>query len=144
MKIKIICLGKTKEPYIVAGINKFLQRISYYTKINFVELKPDNNRIFTDKIKRLSQGYIILLDVLGKELNSKQIADLIQEKSNSAYSEITFLIGGHSGFPNLAENVIDLRISLSRCTFTHQMIRLLLLEQIYRAYTILTGHPYHK
>ena len=126
------------------GINKFLERISVYSRVNFIELRPDNNRNFTEKIKKFARGYKILLDVGGKELSSEQFSSFIQDKLNQGSSEIDFFIGGHSGFPNLSEDRIDFRISLSRCTFTHQMIRLLLLEQIYRAFTILKGHPYHK
>jgi len=144
MKIKIICIGRIKEPYLLEGINKFLERISFYSSINFIELRTDNNRNFIEKIKKFAKGYKILLDVGGKELSSEQFSALIQERLNQGCSEIDFFIGGHSGFPNLSEEVIDFRISLSRCTFTHQMIRLLLLEQIYRAFTILKGHPYHK
>jgi len=126
------------------GINKFQERISFYSSINVIELKPENKRNFTEKIKRVARGYKILLDVGGKELSSEQFSTLIQDKLNQGCSEIDFFIGGYSGFPNLSEEVIDFRISLSQCTFTHQMIRLLLLEQVYRAFTILKGHPYHK
>jgi len=145
MKIKIICIGKTKEAYLLEGMNKFLERISFYTNsINIIELPPDNNRDFTEKIKKIAKGYKILLDVVGKELSSEQFSDLIQQRLNRGCSEIDFFIGGYSGIPTLSEELIDFRFSLSRCTFTHQMIRLLLLEQIYRAFTILKGHPYHK
>ena len=126
------------------GINNFLERISFYTSINLIELRPDHNRNFTEKIKKLAKGYKILLDVVGKELSSEQFSNLLQERLNRGCSEIDFFIGGYSGFPNLSEELIDFSLSLSRCTFTHQMIRLLLLEQIYRAFTILKGHPYHK
>lgn len=126
------------------GINKFLERISFYSRINVIELRPENNCDFTEKVKKTAKGYKILLDVGAKELSSEQFSAFIQEKLNQGCSEIDFFIGGHSGFPNLSEEIIDFRISLSRCTFTHQMIRLLLLEQIYRAFTIIKGHPYHK
>jgi 23S rRNA (pseudouridine1915-N3)-methyltransferase len=144
MNIKVICIGKTKESYLLEGIAKYLERISFYVNIQLFELKPENNRNFTEKIRKQIQGYTILLDVYGQELRSEAFASLIQKKLNQGCSEIDFLIGGYSGFPLLPEDLINQRISLSRCTLTHQMIRLLLLEQIYRAFTILKGHPYHK
>ncbi|MEW5802622.1 MAG: 23S rRNA (pseudouridine(1915)-N(3))-methyltransferase RlmH [bacterium] len=144
MKINIICIGKTEESYLREGIQKFLKRVSFYADVKFFELKPEKSRDLAEKIKKVTRGYKILLDVGGKELSSEQFAALIQEKMNQGCPEIDFLIGGHSGFPLPVKEVADLSISLSRCTFTHQMIRLLLLEQIYRAFTILQGHPYHK
>lgn len=144
MKIKIICIGKTEEGYLREGIQKFLKRISFYAHAELIELKPEKSPNLAEKIKKVTGGYKILLDIGGKELSSEQFAALIQERMNQGCPEIDFLVGGHSGFPLPAEKVADLSISLSRCTFTHQMIRLLLLEQIYRAFTILKGHPYHK
>jgi 23S rRNA (pseudouridine1915-N3)-methyltransferase len=144
MKIKVVCIGKTEEGYLQEGIQKFLKRISFYANAELCELKPEKIRNLADKIKKVTGGYKILLDVGGKELSSEQFAALIRERINQGCPEIDFLIGGHAGFPLPEEEVADLSISLSRCTFTHQMIRLLLLEQIYRAFTILKGHPYHK
>ena len=144
MRIKVICIGKTDEGYLKEGIQKFLKRISFYAKAELIELRPEKSRDIAEKIKSITRGYKILLDVGVKELSSEQFAALIQERINQGCPEIDFLIGGHSGFPLPAEEVADLSISLSRCTFTHQMIRLLLLEQVYRAFTILQGHPYHK
>lgn len=144
MRIKVICIGKTEEPYLLEGIEKFLKRTSFFADIKLFELKPEKSRQITEKIKKIATGYKILLDVQGKEFTSEQFAAFIQERMNRGCSEIDFLIGGYSGFPIPTEELADLRISLSRCTFTHQMIRLLLLEQIYRAFTILNGYPYHK
>ncbi|MEW6380358.1 MAG: 23S rRNA (pseudouridine(1915)-N(3))-methyltransferase RlmH [bacterium] len=144
MRIKVICIGKTEESYLREGIQKFLKRISFFVNAEIIELRPEKNRDLAEKIKKISKGYKILLDVGGKELSSEEFAALIQDGMNRGYPEIDFLVGGPSGFPLPSEAVADLSISLSRCTFTHQMIRLLLLEQIYRAFTILKGHPYHK
>jgi len=144
MEIKVICIGKTKESYLQQGIRKYLERISHYVTIQLFELKPEKNQKLAEKTRKLIQGYTILLDVFGQELSSEEFATLIQEKINQGCPEIDFLIGGYSGLPTLPEELIDLRISLSRCTFTHQLIRLLLLEQVYRSFTIMKGHPYHK
>ena len=144
MKIKVFCIGKTDESYLLEGIQKFLKRISFFADIELFELRPEKNRNVAEKIKKVAKGYKFLLDIRGKELSSDQFAALIKEKLDRGCPEIDFLIGGYSGFPVPTEELADFRISLSRCTFTHQMIRLLLLEQIYRAFTIMRGHPYHK
>lgn len=140
----MICIGKTEEPYLREGIDKFLKRISFFVPIELILFRPEKSQDLAEKIKKTAKGYKILLDVGGLELDSQQFAALIQDGINRGYPEIDFLIGGPSGFPLRSEMAINLSISLSRCTLTHQMVRLLLLEQIYRAFTILKGHPYHK
>ena len=99
MRIKVICIGKTEEGYLQEGIRKFLKRISFYANAELCELKPEKIRNLAEKIKKVTGGYKILLDVGGKELSSEQFAALIQERINQGCPEIDFLIGGHSGFP---------------------------------------------
>ena len=150
-KIKIICLGKTKQKFIKDGINEYLKRISGQYKIDFLIL-PDaklskNNSVEIVKKKEAeilqkhisSENILIVLDEKGKNFSSLEFADFIQK----AGKNIDFIIGGVYGLRENIKRKADLILSFSSFTFTHQMIRLLLTEQIYRAITIINGKKYH-
>jgi len=159
MKINIIAVGKIREKYIQVGINDFKKRLEKFCSVDIIEIaagKITNNQS-TKQIEQMkdSEGekildkipgtsYIIGLAVQGKPMTSKGLAKSIQNLQLQGYSEFTFIIGGAMG---LSENVldkVDYKLSLSHMTFTHQMIRLILMEQIYRALKIKRGEPYHK
>lgn len=159
MEVNIIAVGRIKENYIQAGINNFTKRLKRYTDVNIFEVKADkigNNlsgaeleQLKTREGKRVltkipADNYTIALSVRGKPMTSKGLASSIQNIQLKGYSKIAFIIGGTMG---LGQNVLDevnYVLSLSHMTFTHQMIRLILLEQVYRAFKILQGEPYHK
>ena len=155
MKIECLFLGKTKESFLIDGINEYVNRLKHYTTLSIKLIKNrskgrfDNNRIKEKEGELLldnvaKNSYLVVLDPGGKQLSSEGLADQITAWETQERNTITFLIGGPLG---LSKNVLqkaDMVLSLSRLTFTHDMSRLLLLEQLYRAYTIKRGEKYHK
>ncbi len=154
MNIKIICLGKTKQDFIKKGIDEYVKRISRFGKLtwkilpdvkltnsNTVDLvKAQESEIIKKKLN--PRDYIIALDEYGKQFGSVDFAKKLEAISISGKS-ITFIIGGVYGLHPDVIKLADLRLSFSKLTFTHQMIRLLISEQIYRAFTILNNKTYH-
>lgn len=150
--IKIICLGKVKEKYLQDGIDEYIKRISKYTQVKIVELedegiKDDKVALKKEKEKILkylnTKDYIIVLDISGKEMTSLEFADKI-DKTLIINSDITFIIGGSYGLDEEIKSLSNYRLSFSKMTFPHQLFRLILLEQIYRAYKINHNEEYHK
>lgn len=156
MKIKIIALGKVNEPYLKDGIDEFLRRIAPYTTIEVSELKPvevkDSNLIQhyldleADKILDLIKpsAFVVTLEIGGKMLSSEDFAIEINEIVNSGVNELIFVIGSSHGLSHKVSERADFKLSLSRMTFLHNFARLLLVEQIYRAFKIIKGETYHK
>lgn len=156
MKIKIIALGKIKEKFLKDGIDEFLKRIRPYSPIEIVELSTieikDEN--LTAKIleqegeKILAQikpnSYVITLEIEGVNFYSENFAQKLEEISNQGYGEIVFVIGSSCGLAKTVSERADLKFSLSKMTFLHQFARLILIEQIYRAFKIQKGETYHK
>ena len=156
MKIKIIALGKIKEKFLKEGIDEFLKRLTPYASVEIVELSPieikDEN--LTAKVleqegeKILAQikqnSYVITLEICGKTFSSEQFSQKIEEIANQGYNEIVFVIGSSCGIAPSVSNRADLKLSMSKMTFLHQFARLLLVEQIYRAFKIQKGETYHK
>lgn len=156
MKIKIIALGKIKEKFLKEGIDEFLKRLTPYASMEIVELSPieikDEN--LTDKIleqegeKILSNikqnSYVITMEINGTTFSSEKFAQKIEEISNQGYNEIVFVIGSSCGIAKSVSNRADFKLSLSKMTFLHQFARLLLVEQIYRAFKIQKCETYHK
>lgn len=149
--IKIITVGKIKEKYLTDEINEYLKRLSKYTKINLIEV-PDENfditkTLETEKksiLKYVSEkDYIITMEIEGKELSSIEFAKKIDEIQISN-SNICFIIGGSYGLSDEIKNMSNFKLSFSKMTFPHQLFRLILLEQIYRAYKINNNESYHK
>lgn len=150
--IKIICLGKVKEKYLQDGIDEYIKRISKYTQVKIIELedegiKDDKVALKKEKDKILkylnTKDYIIVLDISGKEMTSLEFADKI-DKTLIINSDITFIIGGSYGLDEEIKSLSNYRLSFSKMTFPHQLFRLILLEQIYRAYKINHNEEYHK
>lgn len=151
--IKIICVGKIKEKYLEDGIKEYFKRIEGFQKIQIIEVKefntPDiNKNIYNEgqliKEKISKDDYNITLEINGKKLDSVQLAKKIEEVQTYQSSNINFIIGGSNG---LSEEVIKMKnfsLSFSDMTFPHQLMRLILLEQIYRAFTIINHKEYHK
>ena len=150
--IKIICVGKIKEKYLVDAISEYSKRISKYSKIEIIELQ-DESQGETSKILKLEgekidkylspKDFVISLEIDGKSLTSVELANLIEEKQIE-YSNITFIIGGSYGIDNSIKEKANYHLSFSKMTFPHQLFRLLLLEQIYRSFKINNNESYHK
>jgi len=150
--IKIICIGKIKEQFYRDAIQEYLKRLSKYTKIELIELNDINNdniNIILEKerdeilSKIKEKEYIITLEIEGKELDSVELSNKINELQIKN-SNITFIIGGSYGIHNDIKNMSNYKLSFSKLTFPHQLFRVMLLEQIYRSYKILNNETYHK
>jgi 23S rRNA (pseudouridine1915-N3)-methyltransferase len=152
MKHEMIFLGKTKDSFISSGIDTYASRLKHYTQMTVRTLKEKNSggrSDITQEGKQLLQtvpaGWLVVaLDSRGKQYTSEKFADLISDWEQRGVKGVSYLIGGPTG---LSEEVIsraDVCLSLSKMTFTHDMVRMLLMEQIYRAYTIKGGEKYHK
>ncbi|MGV8091783.1 MAG: 23S rRNA (pseudouridine(1915)-N(3))-methyltransferase RlmH [Mangrovibacterium sp.] len=155
MKIKLIVIGKTDQPYLQDGINIFNKRIIHYLPYEF-QIIPDiksTKKLPESQQKekegclllaQLSQGdELILLDEHGKEFSSAGFARFLEKKMLGGTKTLVFAIGGPYGFSPKVCDAATLKISLSKMTFSHQMVRLIFTEQLYRALTILKGEPYH-
>lgn len=158
MKITIVCAGKIKEKYLSAGIAEFMKRLKPFAQVEIREIHeekmPDSpsdaekEQVLTREgeklLKLVPEGsYLFVLDVFGKEKSSEELAASIDKLGLSGRSNITFLIGGAFGLSSEVRKAADALLSFSRMTFTHQMVRLLLVEQIYRAFKINRGEKYH-
>lgn len=154
MKITMICIGKIDEQYIREGIQKYLNRIKHYITFTMVEI-PDvkNSKSMTQVLQKekegelflrhIQQGYVILLDEKGTEFRSVEFSKFLDQKMTTGVSHLYFLIGGPYGFSDKVRERANYSVSLSRLTFSHQMVRLFFVEQVYRAFTIMKGQPYH-
>ena len=150
--IKILCIGKIKESFFKDAILEYQKRLSKYTKIEILEGpdydlgNPDLNRkqekVFLLK-NILEKDYVITLEIEGKEFSSLKFAQKLEDIQNH-FSNITFVIGGSDGLEDEVKKRSNLRLSFSPMTFPHQLFRILLLEQIYRAYKIKNHESYHK
>ena len=158
MKITIVAAGKIKEKYLSAGINEFLKRLTPFATVKIVEIneeKMKDNPSEAEKKQVLQQegqrllrqvpegSYLFVLDVYGKQASSEELAEEIRQLGLSGRSSIAFLIGGAFGLSEEVRQAADFRLSFSPMTFTHQMVRLLLVEQVYRAFKINRGEKYH-
>ncbi len=156
MKIKIIALGKIKEQFLRDGINEFLKRLTPYCPVEIEELSPieikDENltsKVLDDEGKMIlshikPDSYVITLEIQGKQLSSEEFAQKINDISISGINDLVFVIGSSCGLSPIVSERADFKLSLSKMTFLHQFTRLLLLEQIYRAFKILKNETYHK
>lgn len=135
MRIKIIQIGKVKDTYLKEGENQFLKRLSPYAKIEILNLKDENS-------VKLDDTFLVVMDEQGKEMNSKDFAKFLEDFKDSGQT-VNFVVGGAYGFSNQFKKKANLLLSLSKMTFTHQMARLFLIEQIYRGLSIIAGKEYH-
>jgi len=159
MNITIISVGKIKEKYINSGIKEFTKRLSAYCKLKIIEVKDEPTKenmteseenIIKKKegekiISKIPNGsYVITLCIEGKELSSEQLAEKLDSLALTGNSNITFIIGGSVGLHEEVIKISNMKLSFSKMTFPHQLMRLILLEQIYRSFRISRGEPYHK
>ena len=159
MKITILTVGKIKEKYLKDAIDEYSKRLSKYCKLEVIEVPdektPDNasevveDMIRTKEAERLlkhikDDAFVITLEINGKQLSSEELADKIEKLGVQGVSHIIFIIGGSIGLGNEVLNRSNFALSFSKMTFPHQLMRVILLEQIYRSYRIINGEPYHK
>lgn len=155
MKIEVIAIGRTQSKYLVEGIENYVDRIGHYVPFSLTVL-PDlkSTKSLSEDQQKQREGQmmldffqtsdaVILLDERGKELTSREFAMFIDRKMVSGLKRLVFVIGGPYGFSQEVYQRADGKISLSRMTFSHEMVRLFFVEQVYRAMTILRGEPYH-
>lgn len=151
--IKIICIGKIKEQFIKDGINEYLKRMSNFDKVEIIELKEITNKSINEIINLESElikkeinpkDYTICLDIYGKMLDSVELSQLISDVYSYKASTISFIIGGSYGVNEELKKSCKYLLSFSKMTFPHQLMRLILAEQLYRAFTILNNQEYHK
>jgi 23S rRNA (pseudouridine1915-N3)-methyltransferase len=159
MQIRVIAVGKIKEKFLQEGIAEYEKRLRPYVKLQVVELAEEKRPAKTspatesaamekegDRIlAAISDGsFVIALDVKGQRWSSEELAAMFRERELAGQNQLSFVIGGDLGLSPAVHARSNLRLSLSDMTFTHPMTRLLLLEQVYRAFRILRGEPYHK
>ena len=159
MKIKIVTVGKLKEKYLKDGITEYSKRISRFASVEMIELAdektPDrasdseNAKILDLEGNRIlskigDREFVVVLAIEEKTLSSEEFSKQLEQASINGYSTLTFVIGGSLGLSPQVKNRANLSLSFGRLTLPHQLMRLVLVEQIYRAFTIQQGSPYHK
>lgn len=155
MKIQLCIVGKTSTPYIVTGIDAYVARLRHYVPFEVRTIADiRNTRRLSEEQQRVAEGelllasvqagdFVILLDERGREYTSREFSQMIEKRMASVSRNIVFIVGGPYGFSQAVYDRADDKISLSRMTFSHEMVRLFFVEQLYRAMTILRGEPYH-
>ena len=155
MKIKLICIGKTGKAFLADGENEYLKRLKHYIPVEKIEISDIKNQKNLNETqikeaegkellaKTASGEQIYLLDENGQQYSSVAFSQFLQQRFNQGGQYLTFIIGGAYGFSDEVYKAANGKISLSQMTFSHQMVRMIFLEQIYRGLTILKGEPYH-
>lgn len=143
VKIKIVWIGKTKEPAITALTEEYLKRIARYATVDGVTLRDQSELSVKFGKQAASKSTLVLMDSRGKEFSSEQFARFIGDYQERNPLPLAFAIGGADGFDDAARSSAQHVISLGKMTLPHELARVVLLEQVYRAFTILQGHPYH-
>lgn len=159
MKISLICVGKLKEKYFTQGVEEYAKRLSRYCNLEITQLQdektPDNaSNLMENQIKKKEgdrilkvikdDSYCIVLAIEGAMLSSEELAEKVETLGVSGVSHISLIIGGSLGLSDDVLKRADYKLSFSKMTFPHQLMRVILLEQLYRAYRINTNQPYHK
>ena len=155
MKVSLLTVGKTTTPYLQEGINAYMARLRHYLPVEILSL-PDlkSTRSLTADQQKSKEGelilanitaadYVALLDERGTEMTSRQWAEFLQKRMSSGVGRLVFVVGGPYGFSQAVYDRVNSLVSFSKMTFSHEMIRLFFVEQLYRAMTILRGEPYH-
>lgn len=155
MKITLVCIGKTDDKFIQEGIDKYLNRLKHYVTFNIVvipDVKNVKNMSQAQQMEKESElffkqintlDFVVLLDERGKEFRSIEFSNYLEQRMVSGVNHMVFLIGGPYGFADKVRERANYLVSLSKLTFSHQMVRLFFVEQIYRAFSIMKGEPYH-
>ena len=159
MNIDIICVGKIKEKYLTDAIAEYSKRLSRYCNLRILEVSDEKtienaSDLVCEKIKQAEaeriikyikkDAMVVSLEIDGKMLTSVQLAECIDKWGNDRFSDIQFIIGGSLGLHSMITDKATFHLSFSKMTFPHQLMRVILLEQIYRSYRIINNEPYHK
>lgn len=154
MRLELVFPGKTREGYLRSGIDDFSKRLGHYVKVECKVIKDragagDPVRAMQKEGEKLLEScaklsFLVALDPTGRQVSSEKLAQLVENWETQGRQVISFIIGGADGLSKAVLDQVDLVLSLSKMTFTHEMARLLLLEQLYRAYNIKAGTKYHK
>lgn len=159
LKIDLIVLGKIKEKYLNEAIDEYKKRISRFASLNIMELKdrdkPDKlsdaelEKIIDEESEEIvskidEQSFVITLEIAGKLLTSEEFAEKVKEIAVSGYSKITLIIGGSNGFNKKVSSKADLKLSFGRMTMNHKLMRVVLMEQVFRCFKIMNNEAYHK
>lgn len=156
MKISLICVGKIREDFIAQGIEEFKKRLTPYVSLEIIEVQAFQIKNLADELKARQteaqkilsligkDDYTIALAIQGKELSSEGLAQKFSTLSQSGINKINLIIGGATGLDETVLAKADFKLSFSKLTFPHQLMRLILLEQIYRSFKIINKEPYHK
>lgn len=158
MKVTLICVGKVKEKFYQDAIKEYEKRLGAYIKLNTIEINDEKVKVENDSEIALAMEkegnnilskikdtqYVITLEILGKSISSEQFAAKIDNLMLTGKSDVVLVIGGSYGLSDSVKKRSDYALSFSKMTFPHQMMRVVLLEQVYRAYRIITGASYHK
>ncbi len=142
MRLRIAWIGKTKDPAIQSLTNEYLKRLARYVSTGSMELPNEAALLKQLQTSRPAQ-MLILLDARGRQLSSEQFADFLRQHQDRGTQGLLFAIGGPDGFSDQVRSAAAAQLSLSKMTLPHELARVVLLEQLYRGYTILKGHPYH-
>lgn len=156
LRINIVCVGNIKEKFYSSACSEYVKRLSKYHTVDIIEVEEEKlPKNFSEadiakvrvkeslRIEKHCKGYVVVLDVFGKELTSEQLASKLKSVASESFT-VTFVIGGSYGLSDLMKQKANLLLSFSRFTFPHQLMRVILLEQIYRATTIINNITYHK
>ena len=159
MKITVVCVGKLKEKFFADGVQEYKKRLGRYAKIEIAEVAdekaPENLSIAEEEQVKAKEGekvlkkipddaFVVALCIDGKMLSSEELADFFEKKTVSGVSSIAFVIGGSLGLSKAVIDRADYKLSFSKMTFPHQLMRMILMEQVYRAFRIIKNEPYHK
>lgn len=145
MKLKIAWVGKTKEPSIRALTEEYLERLARYVPTESHEFASEEALVKSaERASGRTRPTLVLLDQRGRQFTSEQFAELLRDQQDRGSQQLLFAIGPADGFTDQGRHAADLILSFGKMTLSHELARVVLLEQLYRAFTILKGHPYHK
>lgn len=159
MKIKFLSVGKIKEKYLIDGILEYSKRLSKYCKVEHIEVADERTPQFAsfNEIEKITEieanrllnkisdkDFVISLCIEGSSLSSVELSKKIEQITTSGFSDICFVIGGSLGLNSLVTNRANFKLSFSKMTFPHQLMKLILTEQVYRSFRIINNEPYHK
>jgi len=149
LSIKVICVGKLKEKFYIDAANEYSKRLSGYCKLEVIELPEDKQQMLEKEceliISKIPNGAVtIALCIEGKEIDSKGLSDMINDYAVKGISKLYFIIGGSVGLHEKIKKEAEFKLSMSKMTFPHNLARVMLLEQLYRAFKITEGGKYHK
>lgn len=152
LKVNIVCVGTIKEKFFTDAISEYSKRLSKFCKLQIVEVAEESKEqniekkieIESERLKNACRGFIILLDRCKQEVSSEELSNMLDTLKSAGTSEVSFVIGGSNGVSEEFKRQANKCVSFGKITFPHQLFRVVLLEQIYRAFTISAGLPYHK